>query len=96
MTTLRGNSYVEAATQLAAQCDPETFREQFGAGMDQLDSLIDAKTVTIAKLMDIVPVGTADPTSGIYDSTMFAMASIMGRCAVLCNYLITPVFTQWN
>ena len=90
MTTLRGNSYVEAATQLAAQCDPETFREKFGAGMDQLDSLIDAKTVTIAKLMDIVPVGTADPTPGIYDSTMFAMASIMG-CAVLCNYLITPV-----
>ena len=89
LTNLRGNSYVVAAKELAGRCDPDVFRAKFGAGQDQLQSLIDAKTVTIARLLEIAPPGTLDPTPGIYDTTMYAMAGIMG-CALVCNALIRP------
>ena len=36
--------------------------------------LVDAKTVTIARLMDIAPAGTVDPTPFLYDTTCFAAA----------------------
>ena len=34
----------------------------FGANIDQASVLIDAKTVTIARLLEIAPAGTVDPT----------------------------------
>ena len=89
LSRLRGNSYNEAVESLVSVCDPASFQEKFGAGTERLQELVDAKTVTIAKLMEIVPPGTLDPTPGIYDSTMYAMAGIMG-CAVVCNSLIKP------
>jgi hypothetical protein len=37
------------------------FLERFGVGVDQAGSLIQVKTLTIAKLMAIMPPGTVDP-----------------------------------
>lgn len=36
-----------------------------------------SKALTIGKLMELVPAGTADPTPFIYDSTLYTMAGLM-------------------
>ncbi len=90
ITVLRERSRKEAIHDLAERSDPVSFAKKFGAEIDQLDSLIQAKTVTIAKLMEIVPTGTPDPTSGLYNSTLFLMAALLG-VALVANLLVRPV-----
>jgi hypothetical protein len=55
-----------------------------------LQTLIDAKTITIARLMELVPPGTIDPTPFLYDSSCYAAASLMG-ISLLSNLLIKPL-----
>ena len=55
-----------------------------------LEALMDANTVTISKLMEIAPVGTVDPTAGIYTTTMYACSGLLGL-ALLSNAAIGPV-----
>ena len=57
---------------------------------EQLQELINAKTVTIARLMEIVPAGTIDPTPTIYDTTLYTMSGVVAM-AVLCNAAMRPV-----
>ena len=66
------------------------FQEKFGAGVEQLDQLVAAKTVTINKLMDIAPPGTVDPTSSLYNTTMYLMAVLL-FVALVANALMRPV-----
>ena len=47
-------------------------------------------TVTIAKLMEIAPVGTVDPTNSLYNTTMYLMAALLG-VALVSNALMGPV-----
>ena len=75
-------------------CGSTIYVQYKQAGKDQLEQLMDAKTVTVARLLEIAPPGTLDPTPGIYDSSLYAMAGIMGG-AVLCNALIHPVNSKF-
>ena len=47
-------------------------------------------TVTLAKLIAIAPEGTVDPTSGIYNSTMYLMAALL-LVGLISNALMRPV-----
>ena len=58
--------------------------------MDQLGVLVEQKTVTLAKLIAIAPEGTVDPTSGIYNSTMYLMAALL-LVGLISNALMRPV-----
>ncbi len=49
-----------------------------------------ANTVSIEKLMLLVPPGTPDPSAGIYNSTMNAMAALL-VLALLANWRTHPV-----
>ena len=44
-----------AIDDLVADIDQYDFRTAFGADVSQLDELVEAKTVTIARLMEIAP-----------------------------------------
>jgi len=77
ITYLRQLSVDDAINSLSAKVDPAIFLKTFGASIEQLESLVAAKTVTIAKLMEVVPAGTVDPTSSLYNTTMYAMASLL-------------------
>ncbi|NRA21991.1 MAG: OFA family MFS transporter [Oceanospirillaceae bacterium] len=77
ITYLRQLSVDDAIDSLSAKVDPAVFLQAFGANIEQLESLVAAKTVTIAKLMEVVPAGTIDPTSSLYNTTMYAMASLL-------------------
>jgi hypothetical protein len=41
--------------------EPALFLERFGVGVDEAQTLIEAKTLNISKLMTIMPTGTVDP-----------------------------------
>ncbi|MEM9385306.1 MAG: OFA family MFS transporter [Pseudomonadota bacterium] len=90
ITALREYSLRNALSSLATQVDPERFRATFGAGLDQLDALISQKTVTVAKLMEIAPAGTVDPTPSLYNLTMYLMAALLA-VALVSNALMSPV-----
>lgn len=90
ITQLRNSSLSESMSALAQKVDPTVFQQKFGAGVDQLQQLIAAKTVTVGSLMEITPSGTVDPTPNLYNSTMYAMAALLG-IALVANMLVRPV-----
>ena len=90
ITSLRGSSINNAINDLAAKVDPQTFLEKFGESIENLDELVKAKTVTIQNLLEILPPGTADPTSQVYNKTMIVMACLLG-IALVANFLVKPV-----
>lgn len=90
ITSLRERAVGRAIRQLATVVDPREFGEKFNSPIENLDELVAAKTVTIAKLMEIAPAGTIDPTATIYNSTMYLMAALLA-VALLANLLVRPV-----
>jgi len=90
ITSLRQRSVNEAITELAAQVDPAVFLARFGAPIEQLELLVAQNSVNIARLMEVVPAGTPDPTSGLYNSTMVLMAALLA-IALVANALMRPV-----
>ena len=93
ITSLRQRSRIDAIHALAQQVEPDKFREHFGAGVDQLAVLIEQQTVTISKLMDLVPAGTPDPSASLYNSTMYLMAVLLA-VALVSNALMRPVHNK--
>ncbi len=90
ITSLRQNSMNNSISELMNTIDPAAFQAQFGASVDQLQLLVEHNTVTIARLMEIAPAGTIDPTSGLYNSTMVLMAGLLA-IALVSNALMRPV-----
>ena len=90
ITSLRQNSLTKAINDLASTIDPACFAEHFDAPLSQLNELVAQNSVTIARLMEIVPEGTTDPTSSLYNSTMVLMAALLGL-ALVSNALMKPV-----
>ena len=90
ITYLRNSSKESAIGDLASRVDPAAFAEKFGAPIAQLNELVAAKTVTIAKLMEIAPAGTIDPTPTLYNTTMYCMAALL-VIAFFANLMVRPV-----
>ncbi len=90
ITTLRENAVGKAINNLLEKADPAVFKQTFGAGIGQLNELIAAKTVTISKLMEIMPEETVDPTPSLYNTTMYLMAVLL-VIALISNALMHPV-----
>ena len=90
ITWFREKSIHSAIVRLVPQIDPNRFEMTFGAPVDALESLIASRTVTIGRLMEIAPAGTADPSSTLYNSTMYLMAALLG-VALIANLLVRPV-----
>ena len=55
ITYLRKGSLNNAITDLASKIDPASFQAKFNAPVSELSALIESKTVTIGKLMEIAP-----------------------------------------
>ena len=90
ITSLREKAVGEAIEDLVTKVEPAAFQQAFGAGVSELQQLVEAKTVTIAKLMEIVPHGTIDPTPSLYNQTMYLMAGLL-FLALISNALMRPV-----
>lgn len=86
---------VESAIEnlLATVEDKDAFERAFGCPLEDnetVQTLIDAKTITIGRLMEVVPTGTIDPTPFLYDSTCYVAAGLMGL-SFLANMAIQPL-----
>lgn len=92
LTTLRNISEQTAINDLMTKVSPAQFQKTFGAPMEQANELLAAKTLSISKLMALVPPGTLDPTPHLYDTTMYSLGGIM-TCAVIAHGLVRPVKT---
>ena len=93
ITSLRQHSVDNAIVNLASDIDASAFAAHFGAPIAQLESLVEQKTVTISRLMEIAAPGTIDPTSGLYNSTMYLMALLLA-VALVSNALMRPVVAR--
>jgi hypothetical protein len=90
---LKDRTRLGAIEDLGAKVDAEKFAAAFGQPITELKTLVEAKTVTIAKLMEIVPAGTADPTPTLYNTTMYLMAGLLAL-ALIANLSIKPVASK--
>ena len=90
LLTLRKSAESSAIQELLAKVNPATFIETFGTDLTQAQSLIEAKTLTISKLMTIMPPGTIDPSPFIYNNTMYTMAGLISVGAAL-HLMVRPV-----
>lgn len=88
--------------------DPSLFLSKFGVGVEEAQSLLEAKvgsfirkiseifsgfilqTLTISKLMTIMPPGTIDPSPFLYNSTLYTMAGLASLATVL-HFSVRPV-----
>ena len=80
----------DAIDSLVGKIDAGAFERAFGAPVSELETLVSANTVTIARLMELAPPGTVDPSPFLYDSTFYGMAGIISVAAV-ANSMITKV-----
>ena len=91
---LRSHSISNAIDDLLGKVeDPTAFTNAFGCDLSDTETitrLVDAKTISISRLMDFVPEGTMDPTPFIYDSTCYAAAGLM-TLSFLSNLAIRPL-----
>jgi MFS family permease len=90
ITLLRESAASNAIRRLAENVDPQRFADTFGTSLADLELLIQERTVTIANLMEIMPSDTVDPTSGLYNVTMYLMAGLLA-VALVANATIRPV-----
>jgi hypothetical protein len=94
---LRGQAATSATQDLLSSIeDTSSFQQAFGCNLqdtETIQTLIDAKTITIGRLMELAPVGTIDPTPFLYDTTCYAAAGLMG-VSLLSNLFIQPLDVQ--
>jgi hypothetical protein len=95
ITALREQAERAAIERLAHSIPPSQFSDHFGAGLDRLPELIEHKTVTIAKLLELAESGTVDPTSTLYNTTMVLMASLLA-VGWVANALVRPVAAKYH
>ena len=93
ITTLRERAVEQAIKDLTSKVNPALFQKHFGESPDKLELLVEMKTVTIRKLMEIVPPGTIDPTPQLYNGTMYLMAFLL-FLALVANFFISPVASK--
>ena len=84
----------QALTDLLSKVDPQAFSAKFGADLSSAQSLIEAKTLTIAKLMTIMPPGTVDPSPFLYNNTMYTCAGLVSVASAL-HFMVKPVNTKY-
>jgi len=90
VTYFREESVRSSIVDLSEKVEPAVFEDAFGMGKEHLDMLVDQQTVTVPRLMEIVPPGTEDPTPFVYDNSMCVLAGFVSM-ALVSNVLLKPV-----
>jgi hypothetical protein len=93
VTTLREMATKQAIEDLTSKVDIGTFVAKFGATPDRLSELMASKSISIEKLMEVVPSGTPDPTPYLYNTVFVTLAGLQ-FIALMCNQAVTKVPDQ--
>jgi len=86
----REGSTHKAIEELSTHVDDRAFHHAFGADKDVLPELIDTKTVTISRLMDLVPDTVQDPTPFLYDNAIMVMGGFSLAALATKSFLTPP------
>jgi MFS family permease len=87
---LRNMGEKSSIMDLLKHVDPVRFQQKFGIDISHVDELVATKTVTISKLMDLVPATVPDPTPFMYNTSFYAMAGLMAVAAA-AHLAVRPV-----
>lgn len=96
LATLRSHSHQNAIDDLLRTIegyDSSAMERAFGVAIDDdagIQRMVDAKTLTIEKLMELAPPGTVDPTPYLYNTTLQVGAALM-TVAFVSNLAIQPL-----
>lgn len=93
---MRERGLTKAIHDLTALVTDADFERAFGASKDALEVLIHAKTVTVTRLMELVPIGTLDPTLHVYDEMLYVMAGLQAVAFIGMRMLkpVDPVYHE--
>eukprot|EP00811_Abedinium_folium_P032716 NODE_5739_length_1739_cov_8.095533.p1 GENE.NODE_5739_length_1739_cov_8.095533~~NODE_5739_length_1739_cov_8.095533.p1 ORF type:complete len:557 (-),score=156.45 NODE_5739_length_1739_cov_8.095533:68-1687(-) len=89
-TYLRGQSEQTAIEDILKVVDPAHFERAFHSPLANAPELLAARTVTLPKLVQILPPGYVDPTPMLYNSTFYMFSGVMVIAAISCQ-LVRPV-----
>ena len=92
-TKLRAMALHQSIQDLAARIDPSLFLEKFKAPVSELAQLVEANTVNIPRLLELLPPETLNPNPLVYNSPMYASGAICA-IALLNNRAIVPFKTD--
>jgi MFS family permease len=91
---LRSHAIDSAINDLLSKVENKiAFTQAFGCSLEDTETIqrmIESKTITIGRLLEILPNSTADPTPFIYDTTCYAAASLM-VISFMSNWAIKPL-----
>lgn len=90
LLNLKKVAETQAIQDLLSKVDPAAFLDKFGVGISEAPALVEAKTLTISKLMSIMPSGTIDPSPFLYNNTLYTMAGLV-TCASVLHLMVKPV-----
>merc|ERR1719502_950361 len=77
MAGLREKASGRACRELTDAIEPAVFESKFGAPSTQLDVLMSTKTVTLKRLVEIMPPGMQDPTPFLYNESLYTSAGLL-------------------
>ena len=87
---LRNHEEAKSIDAILEKVDPEVFKIITGHDISLAPELIANKTLTLSKLVTILPSNIPDPTPFLYDSTMYSMAALAMMSSML-HFSIKPV-----
>ena len=91
---IHANQERNAIIDLSKLCDNESFKNMFGVDIIDINKLIDAKQINIAKILELCPTNTIDPTPYLYDPAFKTMGVCLG-VGCIANLLVKPVNTKY-
>jgi len=77
VAALRERATICGCKELTAVIEPAVFEAKFGAPAADLEMLIGTKTVTLKRLVELMPPGMQDPTPFLYNETFYTSASLL-------------------
>lgn len=92
---LRQRSINQASADLANKIPDSHFQQAFGSSKDTLPQLIESKTATINRLLELCPPGTIDPTPFVYNETMYVAAGLTAL-AFATNQMMRPINPKYH
>jgi len=87
---LRSLAEKSAINSMLATVDPTAFSNIFGAPISHSQQLLEAKTLSISKLITLAPPGTLDPSPYLYNDSTYVLAGLMAVAAGANALVVGP------
>lgn len=91
---LRSIEEAKSIEEILRSLDPEVFKSVIGEDISSASALLENKSLTLSKLVSMLPPDAIDPSPFLYDSSMYTMAGL-AACSALLHYSVKPVHRKY-